>query len=128
MIFMIKLTLLQNYTHFTTLDRHLSKQTQYFIKTHTNITNFNMFSGTVLQQELRIFLCRQPTNLTNPTQSDVLSWVMFELLLTQTRVIQPMPLYLIYLKKYFFIYFPNYHSTPLYPLVWARPSLIIFSF
>ena len=47
MIFEIKLTLLQNYTHFTTLDRH-------FIKTHTNITIFNTFDGTVPLRDLRI--------------------------------------------------------------------------
>ena len=70
--FVIKLILLQNYTHFTTPNKHLSKHTQYFIRTHTNITNFDTFNGTVAQQDLRIFLCRQPTNLTNPTQSDVL--------------------------------------------------------
>ena len=65
-----------NFTTNTNILQHLtyilSKHTQYFIRTHTNITNFDTFNGTVAQQDLRIFLCRQPTNLTNPTQSDVL--------------------------------------------------------
>ena len=52
--FVIKLTLLQNYTYFTTPDRHLSKQIQHFIRTHTNITNFDTFGGTVPQRDLRI--------------------------------------------------------------------------
>ena len=47
LIFVIKLTLLQNYTHFTIIDR-------YFIKTHTNITIFNTFNETVPLLDLRI--------------------------------------------------------------------------
>ena len=49
MIFVIKLTLLQNYTHFTTPDRH-------FIKTRINITIFDTFDGTVPLRGLRISL------------------------------------------------------------------------
>jgi hypothetical protein len=45
-----------NYIHFTTLDIHL-------IKTHTNITIFNIFGGTVLQQDLRISLKVSPRKL-----------------------------------------------------------------
>ena len=60
MIFVIKLTLLQNYTHFTTPDRYLSKHTQHFIKTHINITNFDTFGRMVPQRDLRIFLIKFP--------------------------------------------------------------------
>ena len=38
-----KINFTTNYTHFTIPDRHLSKHTQYFIKIHINITNFNTF-------------------------------------------------------------------------------------
>jgi alpha-acetolactate decarboxylase len=51
-----KVNFTTNYTHFTTPDRHLSKHIQYFIRTHTNITNFDTFDGTVPQQDLRISL------------------------------------------------------------------------
>ncbi len=56
MIFVIKLILLQNYTYFTKPDRHLLKHTQYFIRTHTNIINFDTFGGTVPQRDLKISL------------------------------------------------------------------------
>ncbi len=42
------------YTHFTTPDRYLSKYTQHFIKTHTNIINFDTFGGKIPQRDLRI--------------------------------------------------------------------------
>ena len=55
MIFVIKLTLLQNYTYFTTPDKHFIKtHTQHFIKTHTNIIIFDIFGKTVPLRDLRI--------------------------------------------------------------------------
>jgi hypothetical protein len=47
-IFVIKLTLLQNYTCFTTSDIH-------FIKTHINIIIFDTFDRTVSLRNLRIY-------------------------------------------------------------------------
>ena len=43
-----------NYTYFIISDRHLSKHTQHFIRTHTNITNFDTFDRTISQQDLRL--------------------------------------------------------------------------
>jgi hypothetical protein len=43
-----------SYTHFITPDNILSKHTQHFIKTHTNITIFDTFGGTIPQRDLRI--------------------------------------------------------------------------
>ena len=50
-IFMIKLTLLQNYTHFIITNKH-------FIKTHTNIIIFDTFDGTIPLRYLRISLLK----------------------------------------------------------------------
>jgi hypothetical protein len=44
-----KVNFTTNYIHFTTPDNILSKHTQYFIKTHTNIIIFDTFDGTVPQ-------------------------------------------------------------------------------
>ncbi len=49
---MIKLTLLQNYIHFMTPNR-------YFIKTHINITIFNIFDQTIPLSYLKISPCVQ---------------------------------------------------------------------
>ena len=51
-----KVNFTENYIHFTTLDRHLSKHIQHFIRTHMHITIFDTFGGTVPQRDLRISL------------------------------------------------------------------------
>ncbi len=55
-IFMIKLTLLQTTYILQYFTYILTKHTQYFIKTHTNITIFNIFGLTVPRRDLRISL------------------------------------------------------------------------
>jgi hypothetical protein len=45
-----KVNFTTNYTHFITPDNILSKHTQHFIKTHTNIIIFDTFDRTVPQR------------------------------------------------------------------------------